>query len=137
MNTTQDQLIEIGNRLLTQDNRCTANPMFCVQEKKRDMGYDANYGDDFCWYNFDSGEVRFTNPGALKGWEKFGYKDRWETVMVAFTEEGCKQYIKLNGHNHRGELRIYADSFNRCPEMIAIREWLMSEATKATGGTAS
>lgn len=51
--------------------------------------------------------------------------------MVAFTEGGCQEYIELNGHNdrsraHKGEIRIYAESFRRCPEMIAIREWLMA-----------
>lgn len=39
--------------------------------------------------------------------------------------------LRLNGHNDRrrafrGEVEIYVDSFNRCPEMIAIREALMS-----------
>lgn len=38
-----------------------------------------------------------------------------------------------NGHNvkrraHKGEIQIYVESFNRCPEMIAIREALMANA---------
>jgi hypothetical protein len=120
------ELLDISERLKTQDNRITQNPMFCVQEKKRDVGYDSSYADDKCWYDHESGDCVYEEPADLKGWKEFGYKDRWETVMVAFTEVGCQQYINLNGHNHRGELRIYAESFNRCPEMIAIREALMS-----------
>lgn len=116
-------LKEIGERLKTQDNRITQNPMFCVQEKKRDYGYDPTWCDDHVWMSFEcSGEVEPETPGAIKT----GYKDRWETVMVAFTEAGCEEYLRLNGHNHRGETRIYVESFNRCPEMIAVREALMS-----------
>lgn len=124
-------LSAISERLRTQDNRITQNPMFCVQIKVREIGYDANYADgDTVWIDMASGdfeEVEFGQPGA----EEFGYKDRWETVMVAFTEKGCEEYLELNGHNdrrkaHNGEVRIYVESFNRCPEMIAIREALMS-----------
>ena len=126
-------LLAISERLKTQDNRITQNPMFCVQEEKRDVGYDSSYADNTCWYNKETGETVYEEPDSEKGfestsdeWEEFGYKDRWETVMVAFTEVGCQEYIELNGHNHRGKLRIYAESFNRCPEMIAIREALMA-----------
>ena len=123
-------LAEIGARLRTQDNRMTDNPMFCVEEKQRDVGYDADYASRFCWHNFETGETVFDDaPGFVEpdedGWEKHGYVDRWETVMVAFTEEGCLEYLRQNGHNY-GETRIYVRSFNRCPEMLAIREALFN-----------
>lgn len=119
----------IAERLQTQDNRMTQNPMFCVQIKVRDIGYDAAYADDKCWWNSDDMEVVYEEPKDLEGWEEFGYKDRWEIVMVCFTEKGCDEYLELNGHNdarraHDGEVRIYVESFNRCPEMILIRETL-------------
>jgi hypothetical protein len=106
--------------------------MFCVQIKVRDVGYDSDYADDTVWMDMESGdfqEVPEDTPGA----EQFGYKDRWETVMVAFTEKGCEEYLELNGHNdrlraHNGEVRIYVESFNRCPEMIAIRDALMGKS---------
>ena len=119
-------LSNISDNLMTQDNRCTAEPMFCVQEKIRDIGYVAAYADDSTvWIDMESGnyeEVEPNTPGA----EEFGYKDRWETVMVCFTEEGCKDYLRQNGHNHK-EARIYVESFRRCDEMIRIRRWLMSD----------
>lgn len=126
-------LLAISERLKTQDNQCTHNPMFCVQVKRRDTGYDARYADEDsrCWWNAELLECVFEEPKDLTGWEEFGYKDRWETVMVAFTEEGCKEYLRLNGHNHRGETRIYVESFNRCPEMIAIREALMANESSS------
>jgi hypothetical protein len=85
-----NDLLAIGVRLRTQDNRCTADPMFCVQEKRRDIGYDKNYSDDTVWIDMSDGdydEVEPNTPGA----EEFGYKDRFETVMVAFTQGGCRR----------------------------------------------
>lgn len=129
------ELFAIGEQLRTQDNRITQNPMFCVQIKRRDVGYDAAYGDQRCWVDGANDLVVYDDDKDFKEpegdqWEEFGYKDRWETVMVAFTEAGCHEYLRLNGHNdrrraHNGEVRIYVESFNRCPEMIALREFLM------------
>lgn len=128
-----DAITTISKRLKTQDNRITMNPMFCVQIKVRDSGYDASYYDNRCWWNPSRMVCVYDDePKDLKGWDgPFGYKDRWETVMVAFTKVGCEEYLRLNGHNdkrraHNGEVRIYVASFNRCPEMIAIREALMA-----------
>lgn len=125
-------LLAISERLKTQDNRITQNPMFCVQEKIRDVGYDTAYSDSKCWLDSANETTIYDDDKDFNGepegdeWEEFGYRDRWQTVMVAFTEVGCQQYMNLNGHNHRGELRIYVESYNRCPEMIAIREALMA-----------
>ena len=126
-----DTLKAIGERIRTQDNRCTQNPMFCVQIKVRDTGYDRDYTEGKCWWNAEAMKVVYEEPKNLNdGWTESGYKDRWETVMVAFTEKGCEEYLELNGHNdrrraHNGEVRIYVESFSRCPEMIAIREELL------------
>lgn len=132
-------LSAIGERLKTQDNCGTQHPMFCVQVKIRDVGYDSAYFDDHCWHDAANEEYLFDDDPGFKGkpegeeWDEFGYKDRWETVMVAFTRKGCEDYIERNGHNekhraHNGEIRIYAESFYRCPEMIAIREFLLTNA---------
>jgi len=116
--------------LRTQDNRATANPMFCVQVIIRDMGYRQEYCDNRCWWNAEELETAFDDePENLDGWDgPFGYKDRWETVAVCFTEEGCKRHLELNGHNyrHRQETRIHVESFHRNPEMEKVREFLMS-----------
>lgn len=115
-----DELKAIGERLRTQDNRITQNPMFCVQTKRRDCGFHVDYADNTVWI-LDGEEVEPDTNGA----KEYGVRERWETVMVAFTEEGCKEYLRQNGHNLT-EPRIYVESFNRCPEMIAIREFLMA-----------
>jgi hypothetical protein len=125
MEELNKELLKISELLRTQDNRMTQNPMFCVQEKKKDVGYHPDYSDDTVWINMESGDYEEVEPNT-PGAEELGYTERWETVMVAFTEEGCKEYLRRNGHNHRRETRIYANSFFRCPEMIFIREWLMN-----------
>mgnify|MGYP000850307898 FL=1 len=136
-----DQIKAIGERLRTQDNLCTANPMFCVQIKVRDVGYDSAYAANKCWHDSENDETIYDDDKDFKGepeggeWQEFGYVDRWETVMVAFTQKGCEEYLELDGHNcrrraHNGEVRIYAESFNRCPEMIHIREQLMKAEAK-------
>lgn len=132
-NMKAQYLSSIGERLITQDNRMTQNPMFCVQIKVRDTGLDTAYSDHICWVSTDGdGEVVYKEPKNLNDWTETGCRDRWETVMVAFTEAGCQEYLELDGHNCRsraqdGEVRIYVESFNRCPEMIAIREALMEK----------
>jgi len=129
-------LAEIGERLRTQDNLCTADPMFCVQEKKTVYGLDPQWTDNPVWIDTEDGVWEVPEPEdgeeteLIKQTGKFEY---WETVMVSFTNAGCQEYLRLNGHNHRGETRIYVESFRRCPEMIAIREYLMSLPKPATG----
>jgi len=117
------ELLAIAARLKTQDDRCTAEPMFCVQERRREYGYHPDYAVDYVWIDDDCEETTEATPGARKVY----YKDHWRDVMVAFTEHACEIYIRQNKHN-LGETRIYAKSFYRCYEMIDIRAWLMSKA---------
>jgi len=156
MQTTQEQtegavavgsnrLLAISERLKTQDNLATMHPMFCVQIKVRDVGYDTGYCENRCWHDSGNETTIYDDDKDFAGepegseWDEFGYRDRWETVMVAFTRGGCEEYLELNGHNdrrraHNGEVQIYVESFNRCPEMIAIRETLMANASNSATG---
>ena len=145
-----DVLLAIGERLRTQDNRCTASPMFIVQQQ-RSFGVEPGAGDMDVWLDEEWEEVDQETATKLEElddayeWEleeeqaemlkrhtKRGIKHQWEFVMAAFTEEGCKQYLRLDGHNLT-KPRIYAMSFNRCPEMLAIREFLMANAELSGG----
>lgn len=127
--TPKQTIDEIAERLCTQDNRATASPLFCLQIKVREVGFDPDWTSDKCWY--DTQDCCAVEPDDVNNaCELVGYKDRWETVMVAFTEQGLKDYMALNGHNvraqaHNGETRIYVESLYRCDEMIAIRDALM------------
>jgi hypothetical protein len=138
-------LLAIGERLRTQDNRCTANPMFIVQQQ-RSFGVEPGEGDMDVWLDEDWEEVDDETAAMLDKLDdafesdldkdqiamlerhtKRGIKHHWEFVMAAFTEKGCNEYLRLDGHNLT-KPRIYAMSFNRCPEMLAIRETLLSLA---------
>lgn len=121
-------IIEIGQRILTQDNLGTAHPLFCVQVKRREYGYDPEYSEETVWIDPCNDYREVPEAEASDDCIETGYKDVWETVMAAFTRVGAQEYIDANGHNHRGKLRIYVESFYRCQEMIAIRQWLMDLA---------
>ena len=135
----------LGERLREDEknnDHYTGWPMFCLQILVRDTGYDLSYSDNKCWWNTqelqiiyddDSPEIKeiYEFNEDNDNWEgPFGYKDRWETVMVAFTQEGLDDYMRQDGHNvkrraFRGQTRTYVESFYRCDEMIKVREFLM------------
>lgn len=142
-------LLEMGERIRTQDNRCTAHAMFCVQRLVRIDGIDESLGMPMEYRYADDGDalpLEFNEAieeamasgaskvelgGELYQLDKikgYGFVDRWETVMVSMTEQGCIDYIKANGHNlekYGHPPRIFVESFHRCQEMIQLREWLM------------
>ena len=127
------ELLIIAERLRTQDNACTEHPMFCVQEKNIQYGMDPQFCDHEVWIDTSDGVEEVEAPADGEETDtitRSGKFEYWETVMVAFTLVGCQEYLKLNGHNHRGETRIYVESLRRCPEMIAIREYLLSLKAK-------
>ena len=130
-------LPEISSNLKTQDNRITAEPIFLLQIKKRDIGYDWAYSDNWCWVDSGNEDIIYSDDKDFKSepegeeYDQFGYIDRWETVTMCFTEAGCHRYMEINGHNvksaaFRGEWRIYVDTLYRNEEMIEIRKFLMN-----------
>lgn len=146
-------LAEIGERLRTQDNRCTADPIFEVQERKRVYGIDTEYDPPIAWlygdesvevpaedsaiaeayYDETGDEPACIEEGAAIAAEKgddtlrrVGYHEYWEYVQPFFTEAAAELYIKQNGHNHTGELRIYAGSAFRNWEWQELRKHLIS-----------
>jgi hypothetical protein len=127
-----NSLAAIGERIRTQDNRLTANPIFLVRGLRRVYGMDPQWTDDLVWIDTSDGVREVDPPDDPDSPGDFiiqtGYVDAWEVLMVAFTEEGCKEHLRLNGHNycHYKKVEIYADSLHRCPEMQSIRRWLIS-----------
>jgi hypothetical protein len=129
------QMEEIGKLLREQDNRITDQPMFIVQQKQLTYGVDDAYTDLYHWCHKDgegtADEVlakrldEKERQGKSTGqWEKIGYVETWEFVTACFTEQGCIDYLKRNGHNLK-ETRIYADGSYRNEEYQAVREFLM------------
>jgi hypothetical protein len=126
-----EKLRQIGDRLRNQDNRCTANPIFLVRGKERIYGLDSSASDEIVWMDDEWSPVEIPEGADPEepphGLTVVRYTTRWKALMVAFTEQGCKEHLRLNGHNYQmlDEVGISVYSLNRCPEMIAIREFLM------------
>jgi hypothetical protein len=135
-----EELKEIGRLIATQDNRCTDAPIFIVQQRKRIYGFDPAYSDEYVWidsandgYQADDEERERLDDLEANGedtgdWIKTSYMDIWEFVTACFTEQGCKDYLKINGHNLT-DPRIYADGSYRNKEFRMVRDFLKQAAT--------
>lgn len=137
------EILEIAQRLATQDNRATDAPIFIVEEKRRLYGFDTDYAsdDEIVWRHSDGEEASRKERARLDAmyeagkdapeeWTRTAYLDQWHFVTACFTEAGCNEYIRVNKHNHRGELRVYAAGSWRNAEWRTLREWLLSIAGK-------
>ena len=114
---------------------CTIDPIFLVEQKKRDYGYDGDFSDNHVWVDDDSSELvedriskrldalRHGGRDIPEKYRACYYKDRWEFVTCCFTKEGAEAFIKRQAHNLK-ETRIWVDSLFRNSEMIAVREHL-------------
>lgn len=143
-------LLEVAERLRTQDNRCTSNPAFCVQVLERIGPMLPEYSDTRMYHDHEQCETYYQDRPDPEEWNKLkalddadelpdqitvgGYVEKWKTVQICFTEDGCNQYIARDGHNlrHYFGTRIYVESFHRNDEMTTIREWLSSSLPNST-----
>lgn len=137
----------IKERLSTQDNRITQDPLFVVQEEKITVGVDIAFNyDGMCFQrmedewetvfdydekfeDFEENYWAFDNPDWPRDdekWESTGYTKEWVAVAYFFTEGAADAYIENQRHNHHGALRTYAESLYRNPEMKAVRSMLMA-----------
>ena len=96
---------------------------------------DSDYTCDYDWVSSDDQEVAWEELAKEldekidKGedtapWRPCWYVDEWQFVTACFTEQGCKDYIRLNGHNLT-DPRIYVESGYRNYEWERLREFLM------------
>ena len=146
-----DVLKKSAQSILTQDNAATANPAYCVKERKKVFGVDKDYENDgYDWacladqeswsdgdafhdaldtFANDLGEDEITINGSE--YEKVNYRFQERTVTTCFTREQAQRYIDENRHNLKNPF-IYVESFNRNPEMLAVRELLICLAENPT-----
>lgn len=133
----------IGQRLLEQDNRITANPIFVVKQKRVIAGVDPAFSEEFSiWKDVEeSEEVEDSIAELLDALEEAGGQipkkyerihciemDEW--VQPFFTEAAAQQYIDNNGHNLHKPF-IYAEGSYRNPEWQAIRNFCIGLAREA------
>ncbi|QET79856.1 hypothetical protein [Aeromonas veronii] len=134
------QLPELLQRLQlslnTQGGRFTADPFFCVFSKL-EIVVDADYDHDriFWWHQERHVEASEATERRLESlrrdgretgdWVKLAVKEIDNFETACFTEQGCKDFLEIQGHNLRKPF-IYATSLFRNREMIALREALMA-----------
>ena len=134
-----DKLKEIQKELKSQDNRCTSDPIFLVQEKERIYGMDEDYSDEYVWYDpYNDCEADLEEEQKLNDdsrlyeeidydcWQLIPYLDKQMTVQSFFTEKAAQEYIDRNSHRHSGKLSIYVDSLYRNSEMRMIRDFILN-----------
>jgi len=124
----KDNLVSIAHEINTQDNRITADPLFCVFEKDRIYGLDPDYSDEWERCNSEcqcSCEPDSPCESITDECKKVYYVERDRFVNAHFTEKAALQHIKINGHNLTRPF-TYVTSLFRCYEMIDIRNFLMS-----------
>lgn len=131
---------QIGADLLSQDDRCTALPIFIVQQRREICGIEPDYAERIAWIDHEGDYAKATDHQARRlellhdggrdthPWHRHGVVDRWEFVTACFTEQGCKDYIAVNGHNLK-EPRIFAETGWRNDEWQTIRDHLKAAAT--------
>lgn len=149
-----DLLAEIGQKIIEQDGRITAEPLFAVMQK-REIVVDGDYDHDrIVWVDEEGREADDKEAAQLDSmrddiesdhfmnneitltdedegdteWRYLVIKEIDEFVTACFTEHGCKEYLKADGHNLRRPF-ICAFSGNRNAEFIALRH-LMIDAAK-------
>lgn len=133
------ELRDIGNNIRTQDNRITDQPFFAVMAKREIVASEDHDCDRICWVENQSGdyvEATETQHRRLEaiyqsrcevreGWDRYAVKEIDVFVTGCFTELGCKDYIRKNGHNLNKPF-IYAFGSYRNDEYQAVRNFLAS-----------
>jgi len=146
--TLQSLIGEMAENINKQDNECTADPIFMVQQRNRVYGFDPDYSGDAVYVNDEGVEMSleerdeeyseatdrcaFDEYADFEDWceENYtytAYQDFWDNVQPFFTRAGAEEYIRRNGHN-LSHPRIYVDSAFRNAEWQAIRQLLKTVA---------
>jgi|GEM_PF-2468651 len=127
-----DELYEIGELIRTQDNRITDQPMFVVYQKREIIGSDEHSPSRICWVweGEEVSELRAKRLEILyqeyrdtRGYDRYAMQEIDVFVTACFTEQGCKDFLRLNGHNLHKPY-IFAEGSYRNNEYRAVRNWL-------------
>ena len=132
-------LEQLSTELNSQDNMITAHPLYCVFQVERIYGMDKSLDIDRVFVDeecielsrqdlmdaFDLTERQIEDGDLPDTITETGYVDRPRFVNAHLTLEAANKYIRENNHNLNRPY-VYVASMNRCPEMIQLRELLMS-----------
>lgn len=139
MSDRLETLTRLAHELRTQDNLCTAHPMYVVQRLETDVGYDTDYTDKIGWTDsetlvttksdperftrFEAGNFSEDDDGDAEQWTRTGYVERWEFLQPFFAKSAAEEFIARNGHRF-GTMRMYVESGHRNQEWQLLREML-------------
>lgn len=133
------ELYTIGELIRTQDNRITDQPMFVVFQKREIIGSDEHSPSRICWV-WDGEEVSelrakrlealYQDGRGTRGHDRYAMQEVDEFVTACFTEHGCKDFLRQNGHNLR-QPYIYACGSFRNNEYQLVRNWLAGVKVEA------
>ncbi len=129
------EMLALGERLRTQDNRCTDGPVFLIQIP-RSYECDPVEATEVHWFDQDHEQEDEEERKRLeseyqrfllipKGYTRRGLNFYWETVTACLSQQGCDDHIALNGHNLRGH-RVYVVGSHRNDEWKTVRAFLMA-----------
>jgi hypothetical protein len=136
-----DFIYDMAEKLRTQDNLATSQPLYCVMMPDRIFGMDPTYRDDnYEWHDVTSGDYSSATKEEVEAlekmdsdgedtiidgteYEKHYYVDGDRFITASLTRAGAEEHLRLNGHNLPGA-HIYVTSLYRTPDMIQLREWL-------------
>ncbi|RJT26884.1 ead/Ea22-like family protein [Buttiauxella izardii] len=138
-----DEFARIAENLRTQDNRITSHPVFVIFQKEEMVVSEEFDHDRIAWvWECGDGEVEDRTARRLealhkgcrgtRGYSRYAMKSIKRFVTACFTEDGCKDYLRQNGHN-LNEPFIYVHSAYRNDEWRVIRNWLMTVGGNVEG----
>lgn len=136
---TTEQLDELREELRTQDNACTAHPLFCVYDRMRIYGLDSAHAESWAWVDDEYAEAdadtlstithgameyddEFTVAGTT--WRRIGVRDERRFITCCLTRKAAKEFIAHNSHRIRDPF-VFVESLDRNEEMLALRNHLM------------
>ena len=132
---------DLAHELKTQDNACTAEPVYLVMEKDWIYGVDEDYF-------YETEKVFIDDAGEITTSKELGYEEylRMEEtgqicavyrapekryVQFFLSRKAADEYIATQSHRHRGDLYVYVDSVCRNPEIKTLRETVMKLGSKS------
>ena len=142
------RLAEIGRRIAAQDNRMTDQPMFVVFQKREIVVAEGYDHDRIVWVDDESNEASEEVTARLESiradhegyywledeiewdcveWRRLAVKEIDEFVTACFTEQGCKDFLAIQGHNLRRPF-IYAAGSFRNREYQELRSLMLERA---------
>ena len=136
---TSAELDALSTELRTQDNACTAEPLFVVYDKQRIYGLDSDHAEHYCWLYPDRGDgqsevadskmvTRLNHLESLGKdpkiggveYTRIGYVDVDRFITCCLTRKAATEFISSNSHRLRKPF-VYVESLDRNSEMIALR----------------